>query len=216
MARHLLLTRPEHDYATRYLSAWTERFFKLVNDKGYLIIDLRRERANQKEFESILNKRSPDLVVVNGHGDDNLVTGHDNKPLIRAGANTKLLQGKITYAISCRSARILGQEVGTYSDTAYIGFQEDFILIYLAKYRTRPLEDDLAGLFLEPSNLVTTTLIKGNSVKEAVVRAKQEFLRNIQKLLTSKTKSDDSSVLRYLVWDMQNLVFHGEGDKKLS
>lgn len=215
MAHYLLLTRPEHDYATRYLSAWTEKCFKLAEDKGYSIIDLPRKRANRQEVESVLSKRNPNLVVVNGHGSDNSVTGHDNMPLVIAGVNSSLLQGKITYAISCCSAQVLGKEVGGYNDTAYIGYQEDFILIYLEKYRTRPIEDNLAGLFLEPSNLVITTLIKGNSVKESVARAKQEFLRNIQKLLTSKTKSDDSSVLRYLVWDMQNLILQGEGDKKL-
>ncbi|HLC89681.1 MAG TPA: hypothetical protein VJG65_01845, partial [Patescibacteria group bacterium] len=114
------------------------------------------------------------------------------------------------------SARVLGKEVAGYADTTYIGYQEDFVLIYLEKYRTRPTEDNLAGFFLEPSNLVITTLIKGNSAKESLTRAKQEFLRNIQKLLNSKTKSDDSSVLRYLVWDMQNLVLQGDGEKKLS
>lgn len=215
MVRHLLLTRPEHDYATRYLSAWAEKFFDLAKNKGYLIIDLYRKRANRKEFESIINKRNPCFLVINGHGDDDSITGHENKFLLIAGDNSSLLEGKITYAISCRSARVLGKEVGQYADTAYIGYQEDFILLYLEKYRTRLVEDKLAELFLNPSNLVVTTLLKGHSVKESVLRAQQEFLRNIQNLLTSKTKSDDSSVLRYLVWDMKNLVSQGDADKIL-
>lgn len=216
MARHLLLTRPEHDFATRYLSAWAGKFFEMAKSKGYSIIDLRHERANHAEFESILKKRNPRLVVVNGHGNDDKITGYDDEPLLTAKVNSSLLRGKITYAISCRSARILGEEVGQYADTTYIGYQDDFILLYLEESRARPLEDKLAGLFLDPSNLVVTTLLKGHPTKEAVSRAKQEFLRNIRKLLTSKVTAEDSSTLRYLVWDMKNLILCGDNDKQLS
>lgn len=215
MAGHLLITRPEHDYATRYLSAWSEKLFDLIKSKGYSIIDLYRERANRKEIESVLSKRNPVLVIINGHGSDDAVAGHDDNLLIKAGDNSSLLSNKITYAISCRSARILGKEIGQNAKTAYIGYQDDFILVYLEKYRTRPIEDKFAGLFLDSSNLVVTTLIKGHPAKEAVSRAKQEFLRNIQRLLTSKVKSDDSSALRYLVWDMKNLVLCGDNNKHL-
>lgn len=215
MTKRLLLTRPDHDYATRYLSAWAEKFFDLAKEKGCSIIDLRRERANRIEVESVLSKRNPCFVVINGHGGDDLVAGYENKPLLIAKTNSSLLKGKITYAISCQSALVLGEEVGRYKDTAYIGYKDDFILLYLEKYRTRPTEDNLAGLFLEPSNLVATTLLKGHTAKESVLRARQEFLRNIQKLLTSKTTTDDSSALRYLVWDMKHLTLCGKGDKKL-
>lgn len=109
MAEQLLITRPEHDYATRYLSAWAGKTFEIAKTKGYSIIDLRRERANRKEIESILNKRKPGLVIINGHGSDNLVAGQENEPLLIAGNNSYLLEGKITYAISCRSARGLGK-----------------------------------------------------------------------------------------------------------
>ena len=156
------------------------------------------------------------MVIINGHGSDDAVAGHDNNLLIKAGDNSFLLGNKITYAISCRSARVLGKEIAQNAETAYIGYRDDFILVYLEKYRTRPIEDKVAGLFLNPSNLVVTALIKGHSVKESVSRAQQEFLRNIQKLLTSKVKSDDSSILRYLVWDMRNLTFCGDENKKLK
>ncbi len=58
MTQYLLITRPEHDYATRYLSAWAERFFEVAKDKDYSIIDLHRKRANRKEVESILRVKS--------------------------------------------------------------------------------------------------------------------------------------------------------------
>jgi len=215
MTGQLLITRPEHDYATRYLSAWAGKTFEIAKAKGYSIIDLRCERASRKEVESILNKRKPGFVVINGHGSDDSVAGQEDEPLLIAGDNSSLLEGKITYAISCRSARGLGKEVGQYTNTTYIGYKEDFILVYLEKYRIRPLEDKLAGFFLEPSNLVITTLLKGHPTEEAVSRAKREFLRKIQGLLTSETSVDAYSTLRYLVWDMRNLVLCGQENKKL-
>lgn len=215
MAQYLLITRPEHDYATRYLSAWAERFFEVAKNKGYTIIDLYRKRANRKEVESILCKRNPNLVIINGHGSDDAVSGHENELLLIAGDNASLLEGKITYAISCRSARGLGEEVGQYINTTYIGYREDFIFIYLEKHHTHPLEDKLAGLFLDPSNFVATTLLKGHPAKEAVLRAQQEFLRKIQELLLSDINTDKSSALRWLVWDMKHLTLCGDGNKKL-
>lgn len=213
--RYLLITRPDHDYATRYLAAWSERFFSLAKAKDYSLIDLRRERANRKEVESILAKRDPDLIVINGHGGSDVVMGYENKPLVTAGVNSSVLAGKITYAISCRSAHVLGAEVGKYIGTAYIGYQEDFILVYLMQFRTRPSTDTLAGLFLDPSNIVVTTLLKGHPVKAAVVRGKKEFLRKIQRLLTSETLAADASNVRFLLWNMQNLVAHGDAEKSL-
>ncbi len=215
MAQYLLITRPTHDYATRYLSAWAERFFKVAKGKDYSVIDLYRKRANRKEVESILCKKNPDFVVINGHGSDNAVSGNDNEPLLVAGENSFLLKGKITYAISCQSARELGKEVGQNINTAYIGYKEDFVFIYLEKHRRHPLEDKTAALFLNPSNLVVTTLLKGHPVKEAVLRAQQEFLRKIQELLLSETDTDKSSALRWLLWDMKHLTLCGDENKKL-
>lgn len=213
--RYLVVTRPDHDYATRYLSAWSEKFFNVAKDKKYAIIDLHRKRANKKEIESILSKREPEFIILNGHGDDGIVMGYRNEPLITAGVNSSVLNGKITYAISCRSARVLGKEVGGYISTTYIGYKEDFILVYLAQFRTRPHTDTLAGIFLNPSNIVVTTLLKGHSVKDAVARGKKEFLRNIQHLLTSETTAEESSNVRFLIWNMQNLVAQGDMGKSI-
>lgn len=120
MARHLLITRPNHDYATRYLSAWAGKFKNLAKDKGYFVIDLYRKRANRQEVESVLNKRNPDLVVINGHGNDNLIAGQENEPLLIAGDNSLLLQNKITYAISFIK-RASGKTSGLKSSTKFLG-----------------------------------------------------------------------------------------------
>lgn len=216
MAKHLLVTRPEYDYTTRYISAWAEKYFKLAAQKGYIVIDLKRKRANRKEFESVIKKTKPAFVVLNGHGNSDEVVGDENETLVETNTNTEMLADKITYALSCQSAKNLGTKVGSYLNTTYIGYKEDFAFLRLEKYGRKPVEDTLARFFLEPSNTIVTSLLKGHSAGDSFSRGQYEFTKNIQMLLTSKVKSDDYSALRFLVWDLKNLTLCGDKNKALD
>ena len=87
--------------------------------------------------------------------------------------------------------------------------------MYLEKYRTKPLLDNLASSFLKPSNAIPIALLKGHTTENAVFKARQEFSRNIRSLLKSNTNVDDYSTVRYLVWNMKNLVAYGDFNKKI-
>lgn len=76
MNKILLVTRPNHDITTRYLSVWNERIIELAQKKHILVLDLKREKANKKELKSRILKMKPSLIVFNGHGSDNCVTGY--------------------------------------------------------------------------------------------------------------------------------------------
>ena len=207
----LLVTRPNYDYTTRYISAWAQKIIDLAKSKGSVVLDLDKERACKKEFESMIQKRNPSVIFLNGHGNDDLLTGQDGAVMLQAGENEHILEGTITYALSCRSAKVLGKQSVASGARAYIGYEEDFTFMYESEKRTRPDEDTIAALFLDPSNQVIISLLKGHDVNSAYINAKNAFFRNIQKSLTSESSSDDSSNIRYLLWDMQNLVYHGDG-----
>lgn len=207
----LLVTRPNYDYTTRYISAWAQKIIDLAGSKGNIVLDLDKERACKKELESMVQKHSPSLIFLNGHGNDDLITGQNGDVLIQAGENEQVLEGTITYALSCRSAKVLGKQSIVSGARAYIGYEEDFTFMYTSEKRTRPDEDKTAAIFLDPSNQIMISLLKGHDVKSAYSNAKNAFLRNIQKSLTSESSSDDSSNIRYLLWDMQNLAYHGDG-----
>ena len=83
MMNHILVTRPDHDFTTRYISAWSEEYIKLASTKGLTVIDLKRDRANRKEFESVIEKKNPGFLIMNGHGNASEVTGHDNQTLVK-------------------------------------------------------------------------------------------------------------------------------------
>ena len=213
--KKILITRPEHDFGTKYLSFWAKEVIETANKKDFDVIDLHREKAEQKEFEGRVKKTNPSLIILNGHGDENSVTGHDNKVLIEKGENEKLLKKRITYAVSCDSAKNLGKSCAD-EDTTYIGYEKSFIFNLDRRYLNRPLNDQRAKRFLDSSNQVPLSLLKGHPSKEASERSKEAFRREVGSLLTSLYSDPDSLAdAKDLWWDMQYQVCLGAQDKKL-
>ena len=148
MVKTYLVTRPEHDDTTHYLSKWCEETITLARNKGLKVLDLHREKAVRKEFEERIDKLSPNLIVLNGHGDADKVTGNNKEPILVVGDNEGLLRDKIVYAISCSSAKLLGPKSIEKGTINYSGYDDDFIFCYDPNNITRPLSDDTAKLFL--------------------------------------------------------------------
>jgi hypothetical protein len=98
MSKTYLLTRPEHDDTTYYLSNWIVMTVKTAENHGFKVLDMHREKATKINIEAMIKDFSPNLVVFNGHGSQDTVTGHDNKPLITCGVNEGILKSKIVYA----------------------------------------------------------------------------------------------------------------------
>ena len=212
MADSLLMTRPEHDDTTFYLSSWSREVLEVAENRGLRVFDLHREKANRGEVEKKLKRFSPKLVVLNGHGDEDTVAGHKDQPLIRAGENDELLRSMIVYAISCRSAKNLGVKSVERGALSYTGYIDDFIFFYEPAQVTRPLADTTAALFLQPSQVFTESLLKGNTVAVASERTIARMKQNIIALL------GDVSTARlagFLWWDMKNIVSHGRTDASL-
>lgn len=210
MSKELLITRPEHDDTTHYLSNWSKQAIGIAQSKGVKIFDLHRKRASKTDVISILSKMEPGLVIFNGHGSDNLVAGWNDEPLVLAGENEPLLREKIVYAVSCSSAKKLGPKSVDSGARTYIGYDDDFVFFYDPNKITSPLKDNTAKLFLEPSNELIVSLIKGNTSEESCRRSKQLFKKNIRRLLSSEATREETSMARYLWWDMVHQVCLGD------
>ncbi len=202
----VLFTRPEHDVTTLYLSQWCKQAMALTEEKGFTVIDLPREKAVRKEVEDRLRKSSPRLVVLNGHGNDQMVTGHKNEPLLIAGENENLLQGKIVYAISCRSAKRLGVKSVEAGVLNYTGYADDFVFLYEPHQITRPLSDKTAEQFLKHSQMYVESLLKGNTTEESFQRSQQNLKMNFIKALNEQ----NTGAARFLWWDWKHYVSLGQ------
>lgn len=211
----LMVTRPEHDVTTKYLSSWAGEIIAFAERKGIEVIDLFRAKANLADFEGRVRKLQPEAVFLNGHGEDNLVRGHDNEVLVKAGDNHQILKGRVTYALSCNSGAVLGRTVAAERATAYIGYSDEFIFVADRNYISRPLTDPKAQPFLESSNQVMISLIKGNRAFEASERSKNKFKEYFTKMASSIADPDSLQAAQCLRWNMLHQVCLGDGNAKL-
>jgi hypothetical protein len=201
---------------TRYISIWAEEIIEFAREKGFDVADLPNNQANRRELEGRLTKLNPELVFLNGHGDSEAVTGHDNEVLIKAADNHNVLKGRITYALSCKSGDILGRRVTEGNGATYIGYLNDFIFPFDNKYTAKPLLDPKARPFMRASNQVMVSLLKGHKAKDASARSKNVFEAQFTKLLSSSTDQDLLQSAKYLWWNGRNQVCLGNGEAKLQ
>jgi len=210
MSKTILVTLPNHDLTTNYISSWAQKVIKIAKKKSLKTVALKNKRAKKSEFISINKKIKPQLIFLNGHGDYDLVAGQDNEVLVKAGDNERCLSGKITYALSCRSAKTLGKISVRHGAKAYLGYNEDFVFNYDLKKISRPLNDKIGELFLEPSNLVVSSLLKGHNAGESWENSQNDFKRKAITIITSKDKVMINTYLPNLLWDIKHQVCLGD------
>jgi len=215
MNRSILITRPDSDRTTRYISFWASKTKELAKGKGDKVLDLNGNKAKRATLESYVKKCQPSFLFLNGHGGDDCIAGQDNEILVKAGMNEKIFQSKIIYSLSCRSAKVLGRKSIEAGAMSYIGYEEDFIFLYDDQHRTKIAEDKTAELFLEPAIQVANSLIKENSAGESHKKSKQAFAHNIRKLLSSQATILEGHAVRYLVWNLQNQICLGNVNAKI-
>ncbi len=183
----MIITRPNHDFATKYLFHWSQFVIDAAKKHRIPVIDLKGKLANRKELTKSIRKTSPDFIFINGHGDDGLVAGYNNRILVEVGDNERIFSGAIVFSRSCRSAAKLGKSCVKKGTRAYIGYTDDFIFY-----------SDEAAKFLEPSNLIATSLLNGNTANQADQKSKDAYAKIIKKLKTTRVPAKDRELIPYL------------------
>ena len=192
MRKGILLTLPRYDIVTEYLSSYSGAIERISEEKGIFIKSLEGPKANKIEFEKTLVKLDCKFTILNGHGSDDCITGDKGEILIRTGENEQILKDRIVYARSCEAAAVLGEECIKDSEGCFIGYVLPFEFYFNSEWAGNPMKDNTARLFLESSNLVPISIIKGNSTEEAHERSKSKMLKNIKKVLREKTNESFS------------------------
>jgi len=210
-----LITRPNHDKVTEYLFAWSNEILESEELKNISFLDLQGENANKKKVESYLSKQSPEVVLFNGHGSPTKICGFKDEVLIENNINDSLLKDKIVYALSCSSASVLGQNAIKKGAKSFIGYKRSFILCTDRTREATPLKDTIAYSFLEPSNRLSISILKGNSAEEATRKSKEEFKKEISKYASTKSMPGADRVASALLWNMNNQVALGDKEAKI-
>jgi len=140
MSRIILVSNAStpDDAPTEYLDSWFGKIVELVKkQKDTKLFELKKERANRKELTELIEKENPQLVIFNGHGNDELITGFKQEILVRCNDNESILAGKIVHSMACESAKMLGLKCITIGTRSFIGYKEKFNLVHLNKKSNR-------------------------------------------------------------------------------
>lgn len=207
----MLVTLPDHDITTYYLSEFGRKATETAKQNGIKVIELKRDKANRKNLESYINSIKIDFIMFNGHGNKTTIAGYNNEPLVIANDNEDLLNSIAVYSISCASASELGEYSIKAGAKCFVGYNDDFIFLYDSNRITKPTGDALAQMFLDHSTLFVQSFSKGNTIKEAYEKARENLLDNFQKAITT----DQKDIATYLWWDYQNFVAKGDINIKI-
>ena len=202
----ILISRPHHDPVTKYLCEWSEDVVDLARAKQIPIYDLKGQKANKGEFDSYIKKQNPSFIFLNGHGNSQEITGDGNKTIVDSGS---VLTNKIVYARSCDAGQLLGHNLINNGASAFIGYKRKFAFLYSPEKLSRPKDDNIAQIFLAPSNLVASTLLKEHTVADAHGRSVAAMYKNFVKLLVSTASYEERYAAKLLWSNLRNQVLLG-------
>lgn len=201
----ILITAPNYDMMTRYLSAWAGSYAEDMLAHNHQVHVLKEDKVNKTNFHGYINKNHPNVIIINGHGAEDRIAGHEHDIIIES-QDAGVFAGSEIYALSCKSASVLGKVAVSLGATGYIGYSQDFILVSQPSKSTHPIDDETAALFLEPSKVIAISLAKGHGTDIAYSRGVAAYNESIRKALNSDVQSDDDKYIPYLMWNKQFLT----------
>ena len=115
---------------------------------------------------------------------------------------------------SCRSAKILGKVLIKNGLQAFVGYINNYVVKVSKRKITNPLNDKIASLYLEPSNLIIMVLLKGGTVIDADNRSKKMLLANLGRVFASNS-NDKEDIARWLYHDYCSQIIIGDINAKI-
>ena len=187
----ILITNQNHDITTSYLYYYTKEINDFaIKEIGSKPLYLEGSRLNRQTVTSIIKDQNPKLVLLNGHGDHNKIFGNkiyrssEPEVIFEGDVNHSILSRRLIYARSCWAGKSLGPKIVS-NRGCFIGYVTPFEFWNDENLSTNPAKDKTAYLFLDPSNEVARSLIKGIGASESAEKFKVLCKKNILKLLNN-------------------------------
>lgn len=215
MATILAVANPS-DEATKLGYWWMDRFTKYAASKNHKVI-FQKTPTLPVLYDAIVTY-DPDMIVVNGHGGskslrvgENILVGmpgYDHKihKNISKG-NVDYFSGRITLLLTCNAGRELVKELVVNGATASMGYREPFI--FMSDENLPPEQDQSAKPFFEALLQPAIQLADGATFQKAMDATREAYKYYIE-------QETDPESLRYLKFDLENLVAYGDPNVKLT
>lgn len=209
----VLITRPHHDEPTYYLHYIAGELKKLIEDIGeYTVIDLDTEKATRNNVEKVLDRSSPRLVVLNGHGNYKAILGQNE--IILDETNVMKLNSKIVYAVACDSSEYLGEiAIEQGGAESYIGYESSFMIVTDSSRSSNPSKDKTLKVFKDVYATTIISILTGYSIEKSVERTKEHTKKLIREygVLGIRDKFGSAPTIRFaLYWNWYCLKAHGK------
>ena len=211
MAKLFLLTRPRHDKETSYLYSFSKAIVQIAKeDKAIRVKELADTTANRAEVERALTTNDRTFAFFNGHGDEETIYGHKDKPILDKN-NVLLTKNKIVYALACSSVARLGKLCVQSGAQAYIGYRDEFMWVGDPSTSAVPDRDNNAAPFRKVCHLLVHSLVTGETAGKAVEKTKTEYKKLIRNYGTSKDDpfGDIAAIGFALSWNLISLDMVG-------
>ncbi len=233
MTCKVFVTRPDHDDETKYLYEYSKEYIKFIENKDIQLISFSENKCSRENVEKLILKQNPNLIVFNGHGNEEVICGckenedrnvltikirdSQRDEIIIDMKNKEILKSKIIYSVACSSAKKLGMKVAkSHTKTAFIGYEEEFIFLMDTRKMCKPLSDQIARPFLESSNQVVISLLKGETTGEAYNKSQVTFQKWIDYFQSEKAALHDSISIAWILFSNKECQkLHGNRDVRL-
>lgn len=185
MPKSMLITLPDFDITTSYVSVWSEEIIRIAERNGIKVIPIRGDGITKSHVTSDIESKNPSFMAFNGHGSDICIAGQHNEPIITLGENESLLESKIVHSLTCNSAGKLGKVCRA---RAFIGYDSIFWLYMDGSKTAKPLNDIKAKPILESALEVPKQIAKGESAGEAYRKSQERYQKFIDNLTLSSSE----------------------------
>lgn len=216
MNKILLVTRPEYDDGTAYLSYYASLILKEAENENIRVKDFPGEKANKEEITKFIFNKNPLLIFTNGHGNETSLFGHKDSLLFSSEENISFLKDKIVYARACNAGKIFGKKVVENNNGCFIGYLYPFSFWIDEKWSAKPSNDNTAKLYLEPSNEIIISLIQGKSAFDSHEKSKKMMIANMKKIMKMQEKREPMAMnMLQVLWNnYEGQVIYGNKEFK--
>lgn len=172
----VLFLRPywKDDVPTAYMAYWLGELVPRAEGLGHEVVDIEGYRATRDNVLNTLAQFNPDVIIAEGHGERDVLTGYMTAPLLTASdvvAQPSIAFGRSIHAQSCFTASVLGAKSKEAGARMYAGYMSSFDFIVKT---LDPSNDPVAEFFKEPVQATALSMLNEDTprgVYNATMRA---------------------------------------------